>query len=799
MRLPLKDLLIFFLFIILVIVWFHDAVFYDSIFTYADLGRYFYPLREYGAQAVKAGRMPLWNPYIGNGTPFLATLQSCVFYPVSIICYILPSFDKAFNWFIIAHFILAGIFMYLLMRHWRFSRTASSISGLVFTFGGYLNSVISMNTSLSSVIWLPLIFLFFDKALREEKSSFAVITSLFLGIQFLGGEPTVIYCTAWILFFYWLGYTFFAYKDKRDLKVVTKLSGLFLTVSVLWIFITMIQLLPFAELLSLSTRAGSGEFGNVTKWSLSPLELLSFLVPYIFGNITIAGAYLQPQEWLASFYIGILPVILVFSAVLIKAGKKAVFFAILLTVSLLLALGRFTPFYMFLHKFILGFGYIRYPVKFVFITSFALSALSGMGYDTITERIKEGNAVRAVSRGLILINGLIGLIIMAFLRFWVTAFNYFADRTGRDEISGLQRHIIVFLSDSANLYRLFIIFTAAACVITLFLNGKIRRGLFAAAAVSLIFLDLAGINMGLTKVVEADLYKKEPFSYLEVKKDKWYFRVICAPEIGEVNKAVWGRDYGIGQFERKATFAANMPMSHGIYDAHGYESLYLRDARKTLISIIDKDVTFGSGLIDLLNIRYVVTADRIEAPRYTLIFQDKVARFKLLKDGKIYENYYIYRNDNAMERVFLVKEYQAFYERDVILSVLKHKEFDPARLALLEEEPRPLKGGETALALKEGAHILRYSPEEVIVEAHVNEPKFLVLSDTYYPGWKVFVDDKEDKLYRAYYSLRAVRLDRGSHIVKFIYDPLSYKIGKYVSLVTLALLAIYAMRLHFNK
>jgi len=62
---------------------------------------------------------------------------------------------------------------------------------------------------------------------------------------------------------------------------------------------------------------------------------------------------------------------------------------------------------------------------------------------------------------------------------------------------------------------------------------------------------------------------------------------------------------------------------------------------------------------------------------------------------------------------------------------------------------------------------------------------FLILSDVYYPGWKVYVDGIEEKIYRADYLLRAVHLPPGFHQVRFVYDPMSFKVGLWIILSTL--------------
>ncbi len=82
------------------------------------------------------------------------------------------------------------------------------------------------------------------------------------------------------------------------------------------------------------------------------------------------------------------------------------------------------------------------------------------------------------------------------------------------------------------------------------------------------------------------------------------------------------------------------------------------------------------------------------------------------------------------------------------------------------------------------AKIIDYRPNSVTVKARIEQDGFLVLSDTYFPGWRVFVDGKEDKIYRTDYLIRSVYLPRGSYEVKFVYDPLPFRVGLLISLVS---------------
>ena len=104
----------------LTFVFFSDVLFQNKIFIHRDLSRFFYPLREFSANEFLKFRIPLWDPYIHCGSPHLAELQTCVFYPLSAI-YLLFPYPHAFNYFIIAHIFMAGLFMYMLMREWGYS------------------------------------------------------------------------------------------------------------------------------------------------------------------------------------------------------------------------------------------------------------------------------------------------------------------------------------------------------------------------------------------------------------------------------------------------------------------------------------------------------------------------------------------------------------------------------------------------------------------------------------------------------------------------------------------------------
>ncbi len=91
--------------------------------------------------------------------------------------------------------------------------------------------------------------------------------------------------------------------------------------------------------------------------------------------------------------------------------------------------------------------------------------------------------------------------------------------------------------------------------------------------------------------------------------------------------------------------------------------------------------------------------------------------------------------------------------------------------------------------------ILKYLANRVEITTDGNDSSFLVLADNYYPGWKVSVNGIEKNIIRVNYNLRGVILPRGENRVQFNFEPLSFKIGAAVSLLTLlSIIAFFLMR-----
>jgi hypothetical protein len=182
------------------ILFFYDLYHGRYLLTERDLGLYSIPPRFFLVESVKNGDFPLWNPYQFSGHPFFANPQNAVLYPLNSLFFILP-FDVAFNAIIILHFFLGGLFTYLLLRDLGANPSGSLISGLIFMLGGHLLSVHSLLPTLLSVIWIPIIVLFFRRAINRPGLKNEILTALFMTFSFLGGGVEHVYGHFIVLFF----------------------------------------------------------------------------------------------------------------------------------------------------------------------------------------------------------------------------------------------------------------------------------------------------------------------------------------------------------------------------------------------------------------------------------------------------------------------------------------------------------------------------------------------------------------------------------------------------------------------
>src|SRR5262249_57614313 len=141
----------------LALAYYYPLVGTDRIAYDFDIWVFFYPLRQYGADALRAARFPLWSPEVFLGTPFFANAQTALLYPLNAV-YLLLSVPAAYTVSLWLHTWLAAAFTYLLGRAaLGMGVAAALVSALAFGFGGFVTGLAGHINQLQAPPWLPLL------------------------------------------------------------------------------------------------------------------------------------------------------------------------------------------------------------------------------------------------------------------------------------------------------------------------------------------------------------------------------------------------------------------------------------------------------------------------------------------------------------------------------------------------------------------------------------------------------------------------------------------------------------------
>jgi hypothetical protein len=137
----------------------------------------------------------------------------------------------------------------------------------------------------------------------------------------------------------------------------------------------------------------------------------------------------------------------------------------------------------------------------------------------------------------------------------------------------------------------------------------------------------------------------------------------------------------------------------------------------------------------------------------------------------------IFRYLPAHERALVVCDYQVEPNPAAVLKQVRSGTFDPQRTLLLEEKPDAALPSKPPAGATNSVRFVTDRADTVSVEADLSQPGFLLLLDTWFPGWTATVNGQPTKIYRADYNFRAVQLSAGKSTVCFSYQPLSFRIG----------------------
>jgi uncharacterized membrane protein YfhO len=234
----------------------------------------------------------------------------------------------------------------------------------------------------------------------------------------------------------------------------------------------------------------------------------------------------------------------------------------------------------------------------------------------------------------------------------------------------------------------------------------------------------------------------------------------------------------------KEKVSPGLNMEHSIYSVDGAEVIRLDNFEKLLSLIKDSPMPDTTNLLSLMNVKYLISKFEIDSNEFKPV---EIIGDKNVPDGSLI----IYKNLTVLPRAFLVEKYKVVNSEIEYNKTLASKNFDPLKLVLLDKDPDDFpdrfkisdQNIQSNDHEKDEIKIKTYKPNIIELSVSLEKPKILFMSETYYPGWKVYINGNEGTIYRANYAFRGVPLEPGKHKVVFLYRPLSLIMGGVITLL----------------
>lgn len=653
------------------------------------------------------------------------------------------------------------------MKQLRCSRIASFLSAFTYAFSGFLVGHMVHVQMVYSACYVPLLFFFLIKALNENPVHF-IFMGITLAVMFLAGhpQPTIYYC--YITLIFCIYHCYLSYKKKASFRVLIKPFLFILVVFLIAFGLAAIQLFPFFEFIPHSLRSSTTYDEMFALGSISPAHLITLICPDFFGGRKIAYWGLDfTRIWIheVNLYAGIHVFLLLALLILIlpsirEKPKYLLFFLITGLISLFLIMGSHTVLSAWFYQ-IPGLNKMRLACRIGSVLNFSLAILVGYGFDFLLKQPLEIKSALIKNKRYFI--GL-PLIIIG----WITIFMINLNKL--DESSMAYKMLLNAYYDVIR-FTIFLFFFILIIVLYLFFwERKTLRNIIITAFLLLATIDVFSYQMNFyprsafNREFPKDIDKEQFLSPRElnnikipdiIRQDKDIFRIRMTDlydtgRFAQINK-IYSLGYG------GAVAVARLSNFRKLFENP-----------KPPFNIINPN----SNLLDFYNVKYFYSDHDLKR------FSHKYKRLA----G--YPGWFI--NTNTFPRAFCVNKY--LVESDEEEALRKMLEYNLSEYVILLEEPRlkhKVQSNQDSFCT-----IVKYLQSQVEIEANMANPGFVVLSDIWYPGWKAYLDDKPVKLYRANYTFRAIEVPKGLHKVRFSYEPISFRLGSWLSLVTILALIL---------
>lgn len=734
----------------LTLVVFADVLFCSSQTVLSkrgcDLASLFIPLRSFAIKELLSGHLPLWNPYLQSGLPYFGQFETALFYPLSFIYMILP-LAKAINATVALHTFLSGLFMYLWARHRKLHPVAAVLAGVILMFCGARYAHISAGhlSNLTTMTWAPLLFLALDGLFDKPGMGWVFLGTAASSLMILAGHPQYVYFTGLAAIIYCVLCLVHCQHRK---PVLMGLAG----IGVAAFGIVAIKLLTGLEVAQESVRSGGmgRDFAHICSF---PLEsFITLLCPYFFGNSSGSVAYWGRWFWWEMcLFTSVSAVLLAVYAVSFADKASRRFSITMIVIMLIFSMGGYLPLFSLTLKLIPGFGMFRGHGKFIFQASLFIIMLASIGLDHL---IRHGPPKKSGFAVLLVIPC---LLLLAVIVLGLPAFNFQPGGFWSDVQMGIQstyeshprmrQHGDPAFQEKAAVYATWGLIAAGgtgfAFVGLVAAARRWPRAIYGTAGLAAVeLLVCAGLSrptFELEDLVSPEMAAMEGV----IPQDN---RVLfCGEGLQQMAMnvyGIWGSE--VVSLKRYAEFIA---FTQGFNPDDANESMKVRKPHPLWL---------------LLRCKYVILPQKGEYELH--VFQEE-----------------------PLPQLLLVNRYRLLEHRDDIFAAMSAPDFDPFKEVVLEKDPQLPQTSDAAAGGV--VRIVDSAAGVLTIEADLPEPAMLINTSSYSKGWRAVALEgsaqSEYEVMPANYVLRGIPLSAGRHMIRLEYMPLSYRVGKWVSLVSL--------------
>ena len=726
-----------------------------------------------------------WDINGNSGNTLLGGGVGTQFVNLSNLVYYFFPLPSAVAWFIVLHFFLGTVGLYCYCRIIGIGWLPAILGGVIFALAPEMATLINAGhvLKIATISVAPWAFYFLERGFKTRRAIFFLSTGLVLAFQFFYTHWQIAYYTCLAIGMYGISrYIAILWEERKGPRIeLYRLFGLNLIVLCFFLSTVAISLAPLAQW-SQDTNRGAQSGANEGKgglqrdeamsWSLPPEELAGFIIPGILG-LSRQEAGENPGNIDAFYwgrmnftqttsYMGLLPWLLLPLPLIFRRDRYTWIALAVVVGGIIFSLGKYTFIYQFLFDYFPGIDRFRVPKMIMFLPLMGLAVLAAQGLELLLDDETRMNPkFKKYCYGLMALPLALMLVLAIEVvgkSYWINSFmEMFAQPTryqqGEELI--LQRwHNLVMETGIATGLA-----TAYAAVLFVYYRSRLALKFLPLVLIAIFLVDVGRVNakfMFLVDVPHTSKGTKTPLIEF-LRRESNQYRILPM-----------NSDPSIYTSQQIPVMFVSMPVQQVRW--------------QEILDIF----TLNSVLPDIMNVKYLVYSTGQYVQEKELLGTRFQPVFQSPDGGQV-----VLENRAVLPKAWLVPSAVVITDVGHRLSILQNPAFTPLTVALVESQPlfAMAKPDDTVLPLPQNVTVPVYKGEHIVVEAATPRNALLVLGEKYYKGWKATVDDKPVEIVPVNHILRGVYLTPGAHKVEFHFDPLPFKIGKYLTLASFALFA----------